>query len=66
MARSLLIQRATYDAQKQTLAVTFTTGRTYLYFGAPADVYSEFVTAPSQGQYFNLYIRDAYEFHEIE
>lgn len=66
MARSSLIQRAIYDSDKQTLAVTLTTGRTYLYFGVPADAYSEFVTAPSQGAYFNLRIRDAYEFREIE
>jgi hypothetical protein len=66
MARSSLIRRAIYDAAKQTLAVTFTTERTYLYFGVSADVYSEFMTAPSQGQYFNLYIRDTYEFREID
>lgn len=66
MPRSSLVQRAIYDAEKHMLAVTFTTGRTYLYFGVPTDVYSEFMTASSQGQYFNLHIRDAYECREID
>ncbi len=66
MPRSSLIQRAVYDPAKQTLAVTFATGRTYLYFGVPADVYAEFATAPSQGQCFNWRIRDQYEFRELD
>lgn len=66
MARSSLIQRAIYDGAKQTLAVTFTTGRTYLYFDVPPDLYAEFATAPSQGQFFNWRIRDQYQFREIE
>jgi hypothetical protein len=66
MPRSSLIQRAIYDPTEQTLAVTFTTGRTYLYFGLPADIYFEFATAPSQGQYFNWRIRDQYEFRELD
>lgn len=66
MARSSLIERAIYDGTKQTLAVTFTTARTYLYFDIPADLYSEFVAAPSQGQFFNWRIGDQYEFREID
>jgi len=66
MSRSSLIQRAIYDGDKQTLAVTFTTGRTYLYFGIPTDLYSEFATAPSQGQFFNWRIRDQYEYRELD
>jgi hypothetical protein len=66
MPRSSLIQRAIYDGAKQTLAVTFTTGRTYLYFDIPADLYWEFVTAPSQGQFFNWRIRDQFECRELE
>ena len=41
MARSSLVQRAIYDPANQTLAVTFSTGRTYLYFDVPADVYAD-------------------------
>lgn len=66
MPRSSLIQRAMYDASKQTLAVTFATGRTYLYFDVPLDVYAELQTATSQGQYFNWRIRDQYHFRELD
>ncbi|MGH6952394.1 MAG: KTSC domain-containing protein [Vitreimonas sp.] len=66
MVRSSLIQRAIYDASKQTLAVTFTTGRTYLYFEVPSDVYAEFAAAESRGRYFNWRIRDRYAFRELD
>jgi hypothetical protein len=66
MVRSSLIQRAIYDASERTLAVTFTSGRTYLYLAVPADVYSEFATAESQGRYFNWRIRDRYEHRELD
>jgi len=66
MPRSSLIQRAIYDPARETLAVTFTTGRTYLYFGITPETYEEFTSADSQGQYFNWRIRDQYEFRELD
>jgi len=60
------VLRAIYDASAGTLAVTFTTGRTYLYFEAPADLYAEFAAAQSQGQFFNWRIRDQFECRERE
>lgn len=66
MGRSSLIRRAIYDASKQTLAVTFTTGRTYLYFDVPAQLYEELQAAPSMGQIFNWRIRDQYQYREID
>ena len=66
MVRSSLVQRAIYDAAKRTLAVTFTTGRTYLYFDVPSDVYAELTAAESQGRYFNWRIRDRYAFRELD
>ena len=47
MARSSLVQRAIYDPANQTLAVTFSTGRTYLYFDVPAHVYADLQAADS-------------------
>ena len=66
MSKSSLIQRAVYDAAKQTLAVTFTTGRSYLFFGIAGDLYAEFMTAPSRGQFFNWRVRDQFEFRELD
>ena len=66
MARSSLVQRAIYNPANETLAVTFQTGRTYLYFGVPRALYEEFSAAESQGQFFNWRIRDQYEFRELD
>lgn len=55
-----------YDPAKETLAITFTTGRTYLYFGIPKELHEEFAAAESQGQFFNWRIRDQYEFRELD
>lgn len=55
-----------YDASERTLAVTFSTGRTYLYFDVPPDLYEEFAAAESQDQFFNWRIRDQYEFRELD
>jgi hypothetical protein len=62
---SSAISRVLYDAATQTLAVTFTSGRKYIYENVPPDVANEFQTAPSQGAYFNWRIRDQYEFREL-
>lgn len=51
---------------RATLAVTFVSGKKYLYADVPPDVATELQTAPSIGQYFNWRIRDQYEFREIE
>jgi KTSC domain-containing protein len=66
VARSSLVERAIYDPMRQTLAITFSTGRTYLYVDVPASVYAELQGAASMGQYFNWRIRDQYEFRELE
>ncbi len=63
---STVIRRALYDPAKQTLAVTFASGRTYLYADVPAKVALELQTAQSIGQYFNWRIRDQYEFRELD
>lgn len=62
---SSVIVRALYDASKRELAVTFTSGRKYIYEDVPPDVALELQSAPSQGQYFNWRIRDQYPFREL-
>ncbi|MBL8531831.1 MAG: KTSC domain-containing protein [Hyphomonadaceae bacterium] len=47
---SSVIDRALYDAASRTLAVTFTTGRKYVYEDVPPEVALELQTAPSRGQ----------------
>lgn len=65
MPHSSAIARVLYDAATRTLAVTFTSGRKYIYENVPPAVASEFQTASSQGAYFNWRIRDQYPFREL-
>ena len=61
---SSAISRIDYSAPTRTLHVTFTSGRTYTYAGVPAEVYFQFCRAASKGEFFNVIIRDRYEFSE--
>ena len=61
---SSAISRADYNAATRELHVTFASGRAYTYFGAPPEVYFQFMRAASQGRFFNALIRDRYAFVE--
>ena len=61
---STAISQIEYDELSQELIVTFTSRRTYTYFGVPATVYSQFLGAESKGQFFNEYIKDRYRYSE--
>jgi KTSC domain-containing protein len=54
-----------YDAARKRLTVTFVTGRVYEYIDVPVEVASSFQSAFSKGTFFNGYIRDRYDFREI-
>ena len=62
---SSVIERVEYNAAQHLLFVTFTTGRRYVYFGVPEDVYRAFLAAPSPGNFFNTEIRDRYPFRAL-
>ena len=61
---SSVISQIDYNAPGRELHVTFTSGRSYSYFGVPGEVYFQFCRAPSKGDFFNTLIRDRYEFTE--
>lgn len=61
---STAISHIDYNAAARALHVTFTSGRRYSYFGVPAEVYYQFCRASSKGEFFNILIRDRYEFIE--
>lgn len=62
---SSVIRTFLYDPDTRSLAVTFVTGRRYMYRDVPEEVASEFRRAPSQGEYFNMAIRDHYPFERL-
>jgi hypothetical protein len=60
---STAISRIVYEPRRGTLSVWFReTGACYRYFGVPPAVYRAFVMAASKGHFFNLHIRDRYDF----
>ena len=62
---SSVIKRYLYDATKQELAVTFPSGKTYIYEDVPHDVFVAFGEAESRGAYFNDHIRDRFYHREL-
>jgi len=62
---SSVIASTRYNAGTQTMQVEFRTGRVYRYFKVPRKVYEELINAPSQGEYFNTRIRNAYRYREV-
>jgi hypothetical protein len=63
---SSVIQRFIYRPETAELDIIFTTGRRYIYSDVPKEVADEFRAAFSKGVYFNRYIRDRYEYRELE
>jgi len=61
---SSAISRIEYTPPTRELHVVFTTGRSYIYFAVPAEVYHQFIRSASKGEFFNAMIRDRYEFEE--
>ena len=63
--RSLDFQ-LTDESGRGDLTVEFMARGTYIYHDVELDLYVDFATAGSQGQYFNLYIRDqGYSYERI-
>ena len=55
-----------YDYELATLRVDFLKGRSYEYYGVPAELYEGLLSAGSKGQYLNLYIKKGgYNYSQI-
>ena len=59
---STAIEHMGYDEGAHELHVTFVGGEAYTYYQVPKHVYTAFRAASSKGQYFNLWIKDRYDF----
>jgi hypothetical protein len=56
---SSVIAAVTYSAEA-ALDVEFTSGTRYRYFAVPAELFHEFLSADSRGQFFNSRIKPYY------
>lgn len=58
---SSTIDKIGYDAETQTLTVSFDNGDTYNYKKVPEKTYKALMKAKSKGKYFHKNIKDKYE-----
>jgi hypothetical protein len=54
-----------YDEASQTLEVEFMNGSIYQYFNVGSELYQQFRSAPSKGQFLNTYIRMSYPYSRV-
>jgi hypothetical protein len=59
------LAKTEYDTVTKKLVVEFKNGVKYEYDNVPHQSYTEFRTAPSQGNYFNLQIAKKYKFKKL-
>lgn len=62
---SSVIRRFEYDPDKAALDVTFVSGRRYRYFRVPPMLADRFRRAVSKGQFFNMRIRNRFDYREL-
>lgn len=62
---STAIRAIHYNAEREQLQITFTSGRAYVYLNVPEGVYAAFTSATSKGAFFNRFIRDRFRHREL-
>lgn len=55
-----------YDAAAQTLEVEFQSGNVYQYLDVPEDMYQNFMTAESKGEFFHDNILKEFDYQEVD
>lgn len=63
---STCVNSVTYNPVTREMTIQFQQRGTYKYLDVPFDEYIEFETAGSRGTYFNLYVRDNYEYERVD
>ncbi len=58
--KSSMIASCEYNPTAQELEIQFKNGGTYVYSGISLQTYNAFLNAPSQGKFFQQYIKDKY------
>lgn len=55
-----------YDEPSETLEIEFTSGSVYQFYNISSGTYDALMAAPSKGQFFNAYIKNASPFSRVE
>jgi hypothetical protein len=62
---STVIASSSYNQETSTLTIVFVSGIVYQYKNVPAKIYQAMKDSRSKGSYFNLHIKDHFEFEKI-
>lgn len=62
---SAVIAKYDYDAQSETLTITYHSGKIYRYLSVPQKVYNEMRATMVKGIFFNRNIKGKYPFEEL-
>jgi hypothetical protein len=63
--KSTSLNKATYDALKENLRVSFVNGSIYEYQGVPSTTFTKFRLAKSQGKFLNESISRTYKYKKV-
>ncbi len=56
---------AGYDSASETMEIEFKDGAVYQYYNISEHLYEQFQSAPSKGQFFNIYIKSVVPFSRV-
>ena len=62
---STVILKSSYDAETNTLTITFVSGLVYDYKNVPEETCKAMITSGAKGIYFNKYIKGKYEWKKV-
>ena len=62
---SSMTSSISYDADSQTMIITYNSGKSYAYAGVPEDVARDAANAASVGEYINENIKGRYSFRRM-
>lgn len=65
LVKSSVIHSIAYDITRKTMEIEFVSGGIYRYYDVPAEVFDNFLHAPSHGQYFHQFIFDEYPYDRL-
>lgn len=61
---SVSLSSAEYNSAERCLDIVFTNGSRYIYFDVSEDIYTQLLSAPSKGRFFNEKIQRIYRFQK--
>jgi hypothetical protein len=59
------VARISYDETSSTIEVEFHNGSTYQYYEVGSNVWQDFKTAPSKGQFIHQYLKGKYRYARV-